>query len=135
MNNAATVMNNVAVTRLLLEHAHHRQVGSVGQLVEVLAKGHQGAVVGDFALKQVALEGPEYLGLVVTQLGLDPVFRVEEYLAVCFPHAVRLHPLPPLGIDGSRTDPWIRVCRWLQIQQAALDEELYRRDRLLDTGG
>ncbi len=91
----------------------------------------------ELALQQIAFKGAEDLGLVVAQLGLNPVLRVEEHLAIRFPHAVVLHPRPPLGINGIRGNPWF-LGSWdwpFEIQQTALHKKLHRGDRLLDAGG
>ena len=85
------------------------------------------------ALQQLVLQLLEERRLVVAQLRLDPVLRVQEDLAVRLPHPVALHPLPVAPVDVD-----LRVRRAtsrLEVQQAALHEQLDRADRLLDPRG
>src|SRR5437879_11593345 len=64
--------------------------------------------------------------LVVPELGIEPVLRPHEDLAVRLPHAVPAHPLPPTGVDDARGN------RLFEIHETALYEELHRRDSELD---
>src|SRR5581483_5614353 len=66
---------------------------------------------------------------VVAQSRIDPIFRVEEYFAIGFPDAVLLHPFPTITVEGISGNAILLF----QSQHAALHEELYSRDGLLDT--
>ena len=99
-------------------HGHDVEPGQLIQLFEVVEEGVFHQIAGNVALQQRALEFGEQVRLVVAKLRLQPVLRKQKDLAIRFPHAIALHPFPLLGVDGGRMD------LHLQIQQAALDEQL-----------
>ena len=50
--------------------------------------------IGDLGLRQLFFKLAEQRRLVIAQLGLDPILRVQKDLPVRLPHAVALHPAP-----------------------------------------
>ena len=106
------------------------------EMCKVVEPGHEveddrlEVVGGARALLHFLLEGPVDLRP-VRPLRLDePVLRVQEDLAVGFPHAVSVHPRPfAPGVVERQVDDdgW-----GLEIHQTALDEDLYGDVRLHD---
>jgi hypothetical protein len=98
----------------------------VGDLVERLQIAQVFALDGgaiELVAQQALLEGDEERTLVVAQLGLDPVLGIQKDLAIGFPDAVVLHPVPEVDVDRRRRHGG------LEVEQAALHEELHRRRR------
>ncbi|PRQ09542.1 hypothetical protein ENSA7_07320 [Enhygromyxa salina] len=119
----------LARVRVLVD-ADHLEVGDPGQLLEISAQRLLHARWIEHTLHERGLELRELGCLVAAQLGLDPVLGVQEHLAVGLPDPVVLHPTPALdrlGIKGHLHD--------VQVQQHAVNEDLHRRDRLLDPRG
>ena len=105
------VLDVVDATRL--------QFGDLLQLGQVVEERHRCPVFGDVALQQLAHGLLEEGRLVVAQLGLQPVLRVEEDLAVGLPDPVAAHPRPVLRIQRRRRHPG------LQVHQATFNKELH----------
>src|SRR5262249_49564715 len=102
------------------------QLGDGAQLLEVIAERGFGILRRHLALQQLRFQLPEEGALVVAQLRLDPVLRVEEDLAIGLPDPVGLHPAPAVAVDRARVD------QLFEAHVAALNEELDRGYRLLD---
>ncbi len=102
------------------------------QLVELAEIGQEGVlddVGGDVPLQQGALQLGEQVGLLVAELRFQPVLRVEEDLPVRLPDPVAPHPLPLCRVHRLR-----RHLRF-QVEQDAVDEQLYGRRRQPDPRG
>ncbi len=109
--------------RWIFTRAGDQQVGQSIQPVDVVENHGFEVVGGALALADFLLEFLVDLGA-VGALGFDqPVFGIEEDLAVCLPDAVAAHPLPlvPGVVLGEVHNHGGR----LEIHEAALDEDLH----------
>ena len=114
---------------VLEPHAAHVEPRDLVEPVKVVGKRRFDVVVLDFLLQDGALERLEQRRLVVAQLGLDPVLRVEKHFPVGFPDPVVLEPLPIVVVNHPR-----RHAR-LEVHQRALEERLHGAGRLPDARG
>ena len=113
----------------LVVHPRRLQARNAVEVLEVMAECVLGGLGRDVGLHQLALETLEERCLVGPQLGLDPVLRTHEDLAVRLPHAVLLHPVPldsEVGVDQAAR---------FQVEQRPLHEQLIDAECLDDPGG
>src|SRR5262249_41896696 len=115
------------VIRVVVVDPAWLQLGDLFQLAQVVQQRGRRRVLGDVALKEFAHGLLEDRRLIVSQLRLRPVLWPEPDLAISLPNPVALSPFPLRG-----------HCRWeryalLDVQEAALDEELDRRQRVTDS--
>jgi hypothetical protein len=123
---------------LLVVRAGDREVRELVEAAQIPRVGVQDRLVGDFLREQLFFELPEQRRLVVAQLRLDVVLRIQENFARGFPDAVVLPPVPLVegnalrkhvnGIGGAGR-------RFLEVHQTAVHVELHRVDRRRDARG
>ena len=100
------------------------------ETLDVRTKRSDSSVVGQVLLQQLGFEGPEDLCLVVSEVRLDPVLRIEKHLSIRFPDAVVLHPLPPAAVDVFGPD-W-HAPRGARDRAGTAARRADRADGLLD---
>ena len=121
------VVAGVGVVKLVVG-SHDVEARHLMDLLYIVQERLCGVLVCHVRLQDLAFEFKEERRLVIAKFGLDPVLRIQEDLAVCFPDPIVLHPLPLLpAVVGGRVE--LRRARHLdarlfQSEQAALDEHL-----------
>lgn len=111
---------------LVLVDAGDLETRELVELLDVVANGGLGSRVVELRLQQLVLELLELRGLLVAELRLDEVLRVQPDLSVRLPDPEALHPAPLAPACVGRADTG------LESEQRALGEQLDRADRLLD---
>src|SRR5829696_35373 len=106
------------------------------ETIEVLQEGALDQVVGNITLQERAFQLFEEVAFVVSKFRFEPVLREQEYLSICLPEAIALHPSPVFVIESRRRHRESGLALWglrLEIQEAALNECLHGRNRKLDS--
>jgi hypothetical protein len=123
----------VLILLLLVMAGEDLQARHVEEPVEVRQRDLFDPVLVHLPLRQLLLERFEQRRLVVAQLGLDPVLRVQVHLAGGLPHPVGPHPLPLCPVLVVEPVPQIGPdVVQLETKQAPMDEQLHRRRGLDD---
>ena len=87
---------------IFLVHATHFQVGHLIEACEIIAESLLYTALGNIVLYKVGFQFFEKLAFVVSPFRFEPVFGIQEYFPVSFPHPVVLHPFPAVRVYGTR---------------------------------